>query len=192
MYPAATSYVLVMFFPITHENKRIPTRTPSVPTKISPRRTLAFGGSWGHFCWVSAHCGMTVSRRCLYLLPPNWGSAQQVDGLGSLLMPSDEDLPRPTPGEPGTGPGHGPQERGWVGRGAPGEASAVRGPPGPLDPFGESTPALGICCLHANRTPTPGLAWPAPERAVAGRSAGLGGARPAPATSCGQAVSPEP
>ena len=124
MYPAATSYVLVMFFPITHENKRIPTRTPSVPTKISPRRALAFGGSWGHFCWVSAHCGMTVQT---VPLPPSPkpGLSSAGDELGSLLMPSNEDLPRPIPGEPGTGLGHRLRERGWVGPGAPGEACVV-------------------------------------------------------------------
>lgn len=74
-------------------------------------------------------------------------------------------LQQPTPRHAGAPfPDTGHQQREWL-QGAQSGASVLGVPPGPADPFTESTSALGLCCLHMNRTSPStlaGTAWLGP------------------------------
>lgn len=82
-----------MFFPITRENKRISIRSPSVFQLSSPLGKCLPSAVAGEMLVGCLLTGARVSRKCLYLVPPNWGSAQQMEGIVYIPLPSDEDLP---------------------------------------------------------------------------------------------------
>lgn len=134
--------VLVMFFPITHENKCITVRSPSVfhlRSRLGKLRPLVEPSKRAH--WASVHSG--TSAQCLHLLPPKLGLSSADQETYGLTKICAGQLRR-------AAPGHRPAAK-ELAAGCPGWSLCCRRPSEPPDFIAASMSTLRLCSVRGSR-----------------------------------------